>query len=144
MQINLNAPVLQKNQIFIAADPASVWEVLTDINAWPNWNKKISKAQIKTQPQAGVSFSWTINGTAISSKLHTVSFQESFGWTGKTFGASAIHNWYIEAHQDGTLVKVEESMEGWLIFLFKNTMNKALAEDMALWLELLKKKCEFS
>jgi len=48
----------------------------------------------------------------------------------------------LERNDGGTLVKVEESMEGWLIGLFKNKMNKALEKDMQYWLEVLKRESE--
>ncbi|MDO8366957.1 MAG: hypothetical protein Q7T20_09185, partial [Saprospiraceae bacterium] len=55
--------------------------------------------------------------------LHTADTNRAFGWSGQTFGGSAIHNWYFEYKNGSTLVKVEESMEGWLIALFKKKMN---------------------
>ncbi len=142
MQINQNAPVQQSNQIFIQASPGQVWSVLTDINRWVHWHKKITRAQVGEKPAPGAKFQWTINGTKIKSVLHTVEPQRAFGWSGTTFGGSAIHNWYLESQHGGTLVKVEESMQGWLIALFKNKMNKDLAKDMHFWLEQLKGESE--
>lgn len=74
--------------------------------------------------------------------MHTVDLHIAFGWSGTTFGGSAIHNWYLTAENGGTLVKVEESMQGWLIGLFKNKMNRDLAKDMLFWLEQLKVESE--
>lgn len=142
MTINQNAPVKQANQILIQATPEAVWKVLTDINHWTAWNEKISKAQINAPISKEVQFLWTVNGAKIKSTLHTVEPHKTFGWSGTTFGGSAIHNWYLENQNGATLVKVEESMEGWLVGLFKNKMNKDLANDMWFWLESLKRKCE--
>ena len=142
MQINQNAPVKANAEILINATPEQVWAVLTNINQWTKWNSKVSKS-VANQPVAkGSSFSWTINGAKIHSQLHTVETFKSFGWSGKTFGATAIHNFYLSASNGGTLVKVEESMEGWLVRLFKNKMNKDLAKDMVYWLEQMKAECE--
>lgn len=66
------------------------------------------------------------------------------GWGGKTFGARAIHNWYLEPTKEGTKVKVEESMEGWVINLIKRKMNLKLADDMTYWLKQLKAESEKS
>lgn len=142
MQINQNAPVKAAKQIYIQAKPEQVWNILTEINNWVKWNTKITKAAIGQKPEAGTPFSWTVNGARIKSILHTVEKNRAFGWSGTTFGGSAIHNWYLEPKDGGTLVKVEESMQGWLIRLFKNKMNKDLANDMQFWLEMLKKESE--
>ncbi len=142
MQINQNAPVRQSNQILIQASPEKVWSVLTGINNWVNWNEKITRAQLEGAPVAGAKFSWKVNGANIRSTLHTVNPNNTFGWSGTTFGGSAIHNWYLESKNGATLVKVEESMEGWLVGLFKNKMNKDLQRDMLYWLEALKQESE--
>jgi hypothetical protein len=142
MQVNINAPVLQRNEILIHATPARVWSVLTDINRWVEWNEKISRAHIAVPVATNAGFAWTVNGARIKSVLHTVQNGRAFGWSGTTFGGSAIHNWYLEQHPGGTMVKVEESMEGWLVGLFKNKMNRDLARDMQYWLEALKKESE--
>ncbi|WP_041344221.1 SRPBCC family protein [Runella slithyformis] len=142
MKINENAPVKQKNQIVINAVPEKVWAVLTDINQWGSWNEKITEAQASETQKVGARFDWKVNGASIKSILHTVSTHKAFGWSGTTFGGSAIHNWFLTAHQAGTLVNVEESMEGWLVSLFKNKMNRDLAKDMQFWLEMLKRECE--
>lgn len=142
MNINQNAPVKQANQILIEASPERVWAVLTDINNWTKWNEKISKAQINDPLSKNTPFAWTVNGAKIKSILHTVEPYKILGWSGITFGGSAIHNWYLENQNGSTFVKVEESMEGWLVGLFKNKMNKNLAKDMLFWLERLKSESE--
>lgn len=142
MQVNLKAPVFQANEILIQASPEHVWAVLADINQWPNWNPKISRASLEGQVEVGAKFQWKVNGASIRSVLHTVEPQKAFGWSGVTFGGSAIHNWYLESKNGHTLVKVEESMEGWLVALFKNKMNKDLAGDILFWLEQLKTRSE--
>lgn len=142
MQINQNAPVKQNKAIFIQASPEKVWAVLTNINNWPNWNPKISKAQMAEQIAPDAKFKWTVNGAKINSTLHTVAPYQTFGWSGTTFGGSAIHNWYLRAQGEGTYVQVEESMEGWLVSLFKKKMNRDLEVDMGIWLEQLKLTAE--
>ncbi len=138
MQVNHNAPVVQSKELFIQAGPEKVWAVLTNINQWTAWNHKISKAHIEGALAVGSVFHWKINGASIRSTVHTVETNRMLGWSGVTFGATAIHNWYLEARDGGTVVKVEESMEGWLIGLFRKKMNRDLAADMVYWLEALK------
>ncbi len=142
MHINQNAPVVQQNERFIAASPEKVWAVLTDINNWTSWHPKISRAKMTGEALPGTTFEWKANGASIKSVLQTVEPYRSLGWSGTTFGGSAIHNWQLEPQDSGTLVHVGESMEGWLIQLFKKKMNRDLAADMAFWLERLKAASE--
>jgi uncharacterized protein YndB with AHSA1/START domain len=142
MKINENAPVKQAKEISINARPEQVWAVLTDVNRWTEWNKKITKASMQNVAKTGTPFSWTVNGAKIKSVLHTVSKNHAFGWSGTTFGGSAIHNWYLQSNGNETVVKVEESMEGWLVWLFKSKMNSDLGNDMQYWLDMLKSESE--
>ena len=142
MTTNENAPVILKKQILINQKSDKVWKVLTDINQWKNWNSKITVSKIQSPLSLGNLFNWKVNGTNIQSKIILLESNKSFGWTGKTFGAKAIHLWYLEETEKGTLVKVEESMEGFIIYLFKKRMNKVLEQDMTFWLECLKDECE--
>ena len=142
MEINKNATVKQVKEIQINASPEKIWEVLTGINEWKNWNSDITKSMIYETPKVGSEFTWKVNGAKIKSQLHTVNQFTSLGWTGKALGAKAIHNWYLQPINNGTLIRVEESMEGWLVNLFKKKMNADLEKGMVDWLEALKIECE--
>ena len=142
MTINQEAPVAQKNEIVIKATLEKVWHILTNIESWDKWNERIKKPILNDNLEVGNTFTWKTNGSKIKSKIHSLTPNKILGWQGKAFGASAIHNWYLEPTENGTRVRVEESMEGWIINLMKKKMNEKLAEDMLYWLEQLKKECE--
>lgn len=142
MEINQDAPVVQKSEILINATSERIWKILIDIENWDSWNNKIKNPNLQENLKIGTIFSWKTGGSTIKSKVHTISPNKKLGWTGKTFGASAIHNWYLEPIGSTTKVKVEESMEGWLIGLMKKKMNQKLANDMEFWLEQLKLESE--
>ena len=142
MEINQNAPVKQEKQIIINANPEKVWEILTNIEKWSDWNSMIKSTQLEGSLEQGEKFVWHINGAKIKSTIQLINKNEVFGWTGKTFGGTAIHIWYLEKTESGTLLKVKESMQGWLIRLFKRKANKDLERDMEKWLKELKNQCE--
>ncbi|MBS1598375.1 MAG: SRPBCC family protein [Bacteroidetes bacterium] len=140
--INYNAPVKCSKSILINATTEKVWSVLTDINSWADWQNDISKSVMKTELSPGATFSWRSEGANIKSTLHTVVPYIHFGWTGRTFGMFAIHNWTLAKKNQQTEVTVDESMEGFLAGLFKKSFNKNLEKGMIKWLELLRKQCE--
>ncbi len=140
--INHQAPVLANESITINANPEKVWEIITSINNWPSWQTDISNSKLNGTLQSGTSFVWKTGGSKIQSTLHTVKPFTQFGWTGKTFGVFAIHNWTLTSQDGKTVVLVEESMEGLLAKLFSNAFNKMLEKGMLNWLDLLKKECE--
>jgi hypothetical protein len=142
--INEKAPVKCSQLIKINAGIEKVWLVITQIDQWESWQKNISDVRLKGEIKAGTHFEWKTGGVKIQSILHTVEPFTHFGWTGKTYGTSAIHNWTLESRNGQTIVSVDESMEGLLARLFKPAFNKNLQRDMHNWLELLKAACEKS
>jgi hypothetical protein len=140
--INHNAPVKCSNTITINANSERVWEVMTNINNWAGWQTEISEPTLNGALQPNASFVWKTGGVKIKSTLHTVVPNKEFGWTGKTFGIFAIHNWELVEKNGQTIVSVEESMEGFLASLLKKSFNRNLEKGMAHWLNALKKTCE--
>jgi hypothetical protein len=142
--INRKAPVVCSRSIEINAPVAVVWNLITGIDAWSQWQRGIRNPSIKGALAVGSVFTWTTGGTKIASTIHTVEPLSAFGWTGKTFGATAIHNWMISSHGSVTTVSVDESMEGFLVSLFKKSFQRNLAKVMDTWLALLKAQAEKS
>jgi hypothetical protein len=140
--INNNAPVKCNKSITIAASNKKVWEILTNINSWDSWQTDISNPKLNGDLKPNSTFDWKSGGAKIHSTLHTVDPFKQLGWTGKTFGMFAIHNWTITKKDGKTEVSVEESLEGLLAKLLKKTLNKSLESGMQNWLELLKQECE--
>lgn len=140
--INNNAPVKCNKEITINTDSEKVWDVLTDIDKWTTWNTKVSNVKLNGMLEPETTFDWKTGGAKIHSTLHTVEPFKNFGWTGKALGAFAIHNWTLKETNGQTKVFVEESMEGFLVSLFKRSFNKNLENGMQKWLDLLKQACE--
>lgn len=140
--INQNAPVKCSKTITINADGKKVWAIMTNIDNWATWQTDISKPKMNGKLSAGTTFDWKTGGAKIHSTLHTVEPYQQFGWTGKTFGMFAIHNWRLTEIKGTTTVEVDESMEGFLAGLFNKSFNKNLEKSMQKWLDLLKQECE--
>ncbi len=141
-KINEKAPVSAKNALSIQAPAARVWEVLTDIDRWAEWQQDITLPKLQGSLAPGAVFTWKTGGAPITSTLHTVDKPLAFGWTGKTFGMLAIHNWTLHEQNGVTEVRVEESMEGLLAKLLKKSFQQNLEGGMLRWLEALKATAE--
>ncbi|UKN03734.1 SRPBCC family protein [Paracrocinitomix mangrovi] len=140
--INLNAPVHSVQTISINSNIEKVWEILTEINQWKNWQKDITFAKIQGDPKPNTTFEWKSGGIKIKSRIHTNNVNQVFGWTGKAIGTRAIHNWSLSSQENQTIVEVSESMEGLIPSMFKSAMSKKLHEGLNNWLGYLKDKCE--
>lgn len=140
---NPDAPASTDKTIRIVASPERVWQAMSQIDQWANWLPDISKATLNGPLQAGSTFDWNTSGMAIQSTLHTVTPHKALGWSGKAFGAFAVHNWYFRPLTDGTTeVRVEESMEGWLVSVLGPVLQKSLDKGTDRWLQALKEVAE--
>mgnify|MGYP003625420088 FL=1 len=140
--INNKAAAKCSKTITINAPLENVWAILSNINHWSTWQTDISKSKLNGELTQKTTFDWKTGGANIHSTLHTVTPYSQLGWTGEAFGMFAIHNWTLSEKKGRTIVRVEESMEGILVTLFKNFFNKNLEKGMQNWLYLLKKECE--
>jgi uncharacterized membrane protein len=140
--IHIDAPVITRKSIVINASAEKVWKVFSDINNWDAWQKEIVTPKINGAFKSGTSFNWKSNGLTITSTLQTVEINEMVGWSGPAFGAFAIHTWYFTEHNGQTTIRVEESMEGWLVTLLKSNFQSSLDTSIEHWLDALKAEVE--
>lgn len=140
--INSKAPVKSSNQISIDAPANIVWDLLTRIAEWPDWQKSVTSARLHGELKEGTSFTWKASNLTFNSKIHTISPQSRFGWTGVTVGVSAIHNWKFEIQNGKTMVSVEECLEGLLPNLFRKFFQRNLDTGIKTSLEELKTAAE--
>jgi uncharacterized membrane protein len=143
MDINEDAVLKTSKEIEIQAPVDKVWKIQTGINAWPNWQPEIADAKMAGDLEPGASFAWKSGGFKLTSTIGKISENNFIGWSGKGFGASAIHTWEFGQLENGnTLVRTKESMDGWLVRLLKGIMDKKLNESLDIWLDALKKASE--
>jgi len=142
VDINRKAPAFAEKEIRIEATPEEVWKVHADINRWHTWNPDISASKLSGDLTPGSEFNWTSGGVKITSVLQEVEESTIISWTGRGAGTSARHVWTLEADGEGTILRTEESMEGWLISLMKGKAQKTLESSLAGWLIDLKQAVE--
>ncbi|WP_160292053.1 SRPBCC family protein [Pedobacter lusitanus] len=140
--IHKDAPVITRLQIDINAPVETVWKIFSDVDNWSKWQKEIPESKINGPFKAGSSFDWKTHGLTIHSTFHVVDMNKEAGWSGPAFGSFAIHNWYFIKQGDHTLVKVEESMEGWLVWSLKDRFQSVNRGSLLYWLNALKTASE--
>ena len=140
--IHLDGPVITRKNIVINAPAEKVWKVFSDVDHWDAWQKEIVTPKIDGAFKPGTSFNWKSNGLTIISTLQTVDTNKMVGWSGPAFGSFAIHTWYFTEHNGQTIIRVEESMEGWLVILLKSTFQSSLDTSIEHWLNALKIEAE--
>lgn len=142
MDINRSAPVVAKTRMWIAADPQTVWDALTDFETWPEWKRDVRSMTLQGPVARGSTFEWKAGPGTITSRLEEVDAPGRIAWTGSTLGTRAIDVFRLEAHGDGTLVTEEESWDGLLARLFPSRMRRALQTGIERGVQALKAEAE--
>jgi uncharacterized protein YndB with AHSA1/START domain len=143
VQINHNAPAVASSEIWVAAPPELVWDVVADFERWPEWNPEVKSMSVDGGPtRAGTRFTWKAGPGTITSTVQKVDRPTAIGWTGTTRRIRAIHSWRFEPREIGTVVHTVESWEGPLPRLLPDRMRKALQRSLDGTLSRLKVEAE--
>jgi hypothetical protein len=116
-------------EIDIDATPEVVWNVLTDLDSYPEWNPFITSSVGK--PEVGeklVNRMEPPGGMAITLKPHVTVVEngKSFEWFGKVGFAGVFdgrHRFDLEASPSGTKLIQSESLDGMLVRVLKKTVD---------------------
>jgi uncharacterized protein YndB with AHSA1/START domain len=142
MEVDRSAPALASSEIEVATPPESVWDLIADFDAWPDWNPDVQSMSIHGPVVPGTEFKWRSGPLRITSRLERVERPNLIGWRGKALGIAAVHVWHFEARDGGTLVRTEESWAGLLPRLLRGRMEKALQDSLDRGLSHLKAEAE--
>ena len=70
--IDRDAPVIARHEIDINAPLDTVWNLHTDVDAWPAWNLEVTAAKLDGAFAPGSSFTWTSYGFTVTSTIYIV------------------------------------------------------------------------
>jgi hypothetical protein len=144
MEINLEAPVVVKQEIFIRSSPSLVWAIMADIKSWHKWLYDVGKIELKKPLEVGSRFRWSTLSLAMISTIQDLVPNQRIAWTSKGSGMRSAQTWVLTPKEEGTLVVSEQSMQGLLVRLFKDRTKDAVEQAMAAWLNNLKRQAEGS
>ena len=142
MDINREAPVIGAGEIQIAATPATVWGVLSDVDGWPRWNSDVKSAHMEGPVAVGSTFRWKSGPASLTSTLQAVEPPTEIGWTGTTMTIKAVHVFHLEPRDGGTFVRSEESWEGSIASMLKGYSRKSIDSAITSILAALKREAE--
>jgi hypothetical protein len=142
MKVNESAPAVAAGEIRVNADVETVWDLMADVNRWPDWNPDVKWANLEGDLVAGSEFRWKAGPGSIKSTLQRVERPRLLAWTGKTLGIHAVHVWRLDPQDGDTLVKTEESWEGLVVRIFRRMMQKQLDQAINAGLGHLKAAAE--
>ena len=142
MDANREAPAFAEHEIYIEAQPAAVWALLSDIDGWTSWQSDIAWAKLSGPLAPGSTFKWKSGRTGVSSTLQEVEPPHRLAWTGVAAGARAKHVWVIESQGSGTLVRTQESFEGLVVVLLRSSMQRLLDSSLQAALAALREAAE--
>lgn len=140
--VNHEAPAIAEADAFIRAPIATVWNVLTDFQNWPAWNKSVSKMQVDGPVETGTSFEWIADGWKLASCLEEVVPPKRIAWSGTTLGIRSVHVWDLAEEGQGTRVHTVESFEGLVPRLLRHFTRKTLAKSLDQGVAALKAEAE--
>ena len=142
VEINRGAPIVSTKEIVVAAPVERVWEAHTRVADWPSWNPGITSAAMSAPLAVGSSFDWETAGLAIRSTIRELVPGRRIAWDGTVQDILGIHVWTFVPHDDGTLVRTEESWEGGVATAGPPEVQKALDDSLVAWLDRLKARAE--
>lgn len=137
-KINKDAHITDRQSIIINCPIERVWELMVNVQQWPEWNHDI-KVDKFTTTESEEPFKWQIKGQSIRSTFQKVDPPYTLSWTSKSQLFKAVNVWKLERAGDQTIVSAEESIQGLSAFFFG---HQKLHNTLLTWLSRLKMKAE--
>jgi hypothetical protein len=142
VDIDRGAPAIADGEIEIAAPPATVWAVLSDLAAWPSWNRDVRSVSLEGPVEPGTVFRWKSGPASLVSTLQVVDEPREIAWTGVTMRIHAVHVFRLSPSDGGTSVRSEESWRGLIPSVLKGYSRSTLRSGIEKVLAALKVEAE--
>ena len=132
----------------IQAAPERVWEVLTDLAAYPQWNPFIVRAQGVVGPGRHLTLTMQpVGGRAITlrPRLVEVAVDRTLRWRGK-LGIPGLmdaeHTFLLQPQAGGTRLIQQETFRGVLVPFVSTALDRSTLPAFAAMNEALKQRAE--
>ncbi len=139
-RIDEEASLTDRQSIIINCPIEEVWTKIIDVANWSSWNEQIT--DVDGDPKKpGDSFSWRYHGKKLNSTIEYVNTHNAIAIVGKSGFAKSIYLFTLDKTEETqTIVTLEQSVKGFLSFLFIN--HGGLHHSLLDWLDALRNACE--
>jgi len=143
MDVDRAAPVIARADLDVAAPADVVWDTLTDLATWPQWNTGVRSVSADGPFVVGTAFRWRAGPATVASDVLDAVPGESAAWSGRVTGIHAVHVWrFTPTAEGGTHVQSQESWTGLLPRLLRAPMRRTLQKALADGVVALKAEAE--
>jgi hypothetical protein len=127
----------------IQATAERLWDILTDVKSWPEWQGTSYIKPIPSSPvKGGMTFVAELGGT----KWHitvTKSYRPNrVSWIGRRAGLKGVHEWEFLEKGGKTKAITRETMSGWMLPLLYPIVKTRMSKNDEKWLGDLKSRAE--
>lgn len=133
-------------RVLIQANPAAIWQTLTDVERWPRWTPTVLAVQPLTDHRLRVGSRYRVTQPKLRPAVYEVTEcvpHQAFTWVQRAPGATMIADHRLTAFDGaGTEVELSFSTEGLLGAILGSMYGKRIAEFVATEARSLKKHCE--
>jgi hypothetical protein len=127
----------------VQAGAERLWEILTNIQSWPEWHWTSYIKIVKPGPlEPGSVFVAELGGRKWDLSVTRAERPHSICWEGRSAGLGCVHAWEFHEEAGKTKAVTRESMFGWLLFLLYPVIKRRLEKYDDKWLADLKSKAE--
>jgi hypothetical protein len=138
--VKLQSPVHFVCEATSERPPSVVWKHLSDIEHWAQWVPGVGFAQLDGALLPGAGFRWRARGFGLRSVLLEVERPRRLAWQGRGAGLRVRHDWLILPHDDGSLIRSEEWVDGFWLRPFAAQVGRSMQRSVAEWLDALVKR----
>lgn len=140
--IDAAAPVVSRHEIPVRAPLRAVWQLHTDVAAWPAWHSQVDGTQPEGPFEVGAVFRWQTTGLDITSTVAQVAPLRRTVWGGPAHGITGVHVWTFTDTGAEVLVRTEESWDGEPVRAAVADLQHALDASLLTWLRDLRDTAE--
>ena len=126
----------------VKAKAERLWDILTDVKSWPEWQGTSYIKPIPTSPlKDGSTFKVELAGLKWDITVTKAERPNKLSWIGRRVGLKGIHDWEFIEEGGKTKAITRESMSGWML-LFLYPIAKTQVPKAEKWLIDLKARAE--
>ena len=135
-----------ETKVEIEAQPERVWEVMTDVESWPQWTASVERAERLDDGPLRVGSRARLKQPKFPPVVWTVTELDSgtsFSWTAKNVGLTSIaEHRIVPGMSGGVTVKLSLRQEGPLAALLALLTSKLTRRYVETEAQGLKRRCE--